>query len=122
MMFLQKTQAYDYGMKSIEHIYDEWDKALSLNDVDALEKLYARDAVPGSPLMPHLLKKERGICEGREQIHELLNIIADANLLNASITEVIFLQMAKEKVYVGILTVSTGWQSNGFCRSNGIKR
>ncbi len=65
------------SIKTIEHIYDEWDKALSLNDVDALLKLYARDAVIESPLIPHLLKKERGVCEGREQIHELLNIVAE---------------------------------------------
>ena len=45
--------------KLIERIYREWDKALSSNDMDALLELYAEDAILESPLIPHLLKKDR---------------------------------------------------------------
>jgi hypothetical protein len=63
--------------KTIERIYNEWDKALSSNDVDALMQLYAEDAIIESPLIPHLLKKERGICKGAKEIRELLDIVAE---------------------------------------------
>jgi hypothetical protein len=63
--------------KVIEHIYHEWDKALSSNNMSALLKLYAQDAIIESPLIPHLLKKERGICTGHKEIRELLAIVAE---------------------------------------------
>ena len=59
-----------------EHIYYEWDKALSENDVDALVDLYAEDAVIESPLIFYLLEKEDGICVGRDQIRNLVKIVA----------------------------------------------
>ena len=34
------------------------------------------DAVIESPLIPHLLGKERGICSGKQQIRELVEIVA----------------------------------------------
>lgn len=61
----------------IERIYNEWDKALSSNDVEGLMQLYAKDAIIESPVIPHLLKKERGICKGEKEIHALLNIVAE---------------------------------------------
>jgi len=62
--------------KTIERIYNDWDKALSSNDVEALMQLYAEDAIIESPLIPHLLKTERGICEGHKEIRKLLDIVA----------------------------------------------
>jgi hypothetical protein len=61
----------------IERVYHEWDKALSSNNVDALMGLYAPDAIIESPLIPHLLNKERGICKGHKEIIELLNVVAE---------------------------------------------
>lgn len=37
----------------IEHIYHEWDDAISRLDVEKLLTLYADDAILESPLIPH---------------------------------------------------------------------
>ena len=60
-----------------EYIYYEWDKALSENNVEALVNLYAKDAVIESPLIPYLLKKEDGACVGRDQIRNLVKVVAE---------------------------------------------
>jgi ketosteroid isomerase-like protein len=60
-----------------ERIYHEWDAALSNNDVEALLVLYHPDAVLESPLVPHLLGIESGICRGADEIRKLLEIVAE---------------------------------------------
>lgn len=59
-----------------ERIYYEWDKALSRNDANALLELYAPDAVIESPLIPHLLGKNEGVCRGREEMRPLFEALA----------------------------------------------
>jgi len=59
-----------------ERIYHQWDDALSRNDVEALLALYTPDAILESPLVPHLLKVERGICHGRQELRRLFEILA----------------------------------------------
>ncbi|HZQ25806.1 MAG TPA: nuclear transport factor 2 family protein [Terriglobales bacterium] len=53
---------------NMERIYHDWDKALSENDAEALLQLYASDGVIESPLMPHLMAKEEGICRGHGEM------------------------------------------------------
>jgi hypothetical protein len=62
--------------EKVERIYHEWDAALARLEelpperldegVDALLALYAKDAILESPLIPHLMGTERGICRGHE--------------------------------------------------------
>ncbi len=64
--------------ENVERIYREWDAALARLEelapdrleegVDALLALYAKDAVIESPLIPHLMKVERGICRGHDEM------------------------------------------------------
>lgn len=58
--------------ETIDRIYHEWNDALSNLDVEGLLALYAPDATLESPLVPHLLKTERGICHGHEELRKLL--------------------------------------------------
>ncbi len=60
----------------IERIYREWDSALSKNDTAAILKLYAPDAVLESPLVPHLLGTEKGVCRGRDELKNFFEILA----------------------------------------------
>ena len=60
----------------IEKIYREWDDALSKLDVERLLALYAPDAILESPLVPHLLKTDRGVLHGRDQLRRLLEELA----------------------------------------------
>ena len=53
--------------ESIEHIYQEWDDALSKLDMKRLIALYAPDVTFESPLVRHLLKTDSGILHGRDQ-------------------------------------------------------
>lgn len=59
-----------------ERIYHEWDAALANNDIEALLSLYAPDAIIESPLIPHLLKTENGICKGQNELRNLLEKVA----------------------------------------------
>lgn len=59
-----------------EEIYHAWDKALSNNDVEGLLSLYDPDAIIESPLIPYLLKKDSGICSGRDEIRSLVDKVA----------------------------------------------
>ncbi|MBM3887261.1 nuclear transport factor 2 family protein [Candidatus Dependentiae bacterium] len=68
-----KTEYID----AAERIYHEWDKALAQNDIDALLELYAEDAILESPLIPYLLDREIGICQGRAEIRELVKKVAE---------------------------------------------
>jgi ketosteroid isomerase-like protein len=60
----------------VERVYFAWDDALSRNDTAALLALYAPDAVIESPLIPHVLKSERGIVRGATEIRALLDEVA----------------------------------------------
>ena len=60
----------------VERVYFAWDDALSRNDKAALLALYAPDAVIESPLIPHVLKSERGIVRGAAEIRALLDEVA----------------------------------------------
>lgn len=61
-----------------ERIYRDWDAALARLEelpperldegVEALLALYAKDAAIESPLIPHLMKTERGICRGHDEM------------------------------------------------------
>lgn len=59
-----------------ERIYHEWDKALSCNNIDMLLALYSHDAIIESPLIPHLMGSEKGICKGHKEIRQLLEKVA----------------------------------------------
>jgi ketosteroid isomerase-like protein len=60
----------------VERVYFAWDDALSRNDKAALLALYADDAVIESPLIPHVLKSERGVVRGEAEIRALLDEVA----------------------------------------------
>lgn len=62
--------------KDAERIYYAWDKALANNDIENLLVLYAPDAIIESPLIPHLLNIDEGICRGRDALRQLLEIVA----------------------------------------------
>ena len=64
------------GSTPVERVYFAWDDALSRNDKDALLALYAPDAVIESPLIPHVLKNERGVVRGHGEIQALLDEVA----------------------------------------------
>jgi hypothetical protein len=63
---------------NVARIYHDWDAALARLEelpperleegVDALLALYAKDAVIESPLIPHLMQVERGICRGHDEM------------------------------------------------------
>jgi ketosteroid isomerase-like protein len=60
----------------IERIYREWDDALSKLDVERLLGLYAADATLESPLIRHLLKTDRGVLHGGDELRRLLKELA----------------------------------------------
>lgn len=60
----------------VERIYQKWDEAWSNNDLEAMIALYAPDATLESPLVPHLLNTDTGICQGQDQIRALLDTAA----------------------------------------------
>lgn len=60
----------------VERIYHKWEEAWSNNDLDAMIALYASDATLESPLIPHLLDTDTGVCQGRDQIRALLETAA----------------------------------------------
>jgi ketosteroid isomerase-like protein len=62
--------------EAVERIYREWDDALSRLDCEKLLSLYAPDATLESPLIPHLLKCDSGICRGRDEIRKLIEELA----------------------------------------------
>ncbi len=61
----------------VERMYMEWDKALSANDWKALLALYAEDGVIESPLIPHLLGKQDGVCRGHAEMGPFFEIVAE---------------------------------------------
>lgn len=63
-------------LEDAERIYYAWDNALANNDVENLLALYAPDAIIESPLISHLLNIDEGICRGRDELRQLLEIVA----------------------------------------------
>ena len=57
--------------EKIEHIYHEWDDALSKLEVERIMALYAPDVTLESPLVRHLLKTDSGILHGRDEVRRL---------------------------------------------------
>jgi hypothetical protein len=60
----------------MERIYRDWDKALSEDDTEGILKLYALDGAIESPLIPHLLGKQDGICRGHDQMRPFFELVA----------------------------------------------
>ena len=63
-------------MDPIERIYREWDERLGNNDAPGLLALYARDATFESPLVPHLMKTERGVLRGQAELRAFFDKLA----------------------------------------------
>ena len=66
----------EYSNEAVERMYVQWDDALSHNDPERLLACYAPDAVLESPLVPHLMGQENGICRGHEQLRPFFEILA----------------------------------------------
>lgn len=61
--------------KNAERIYYAWNQALADNDIEALLALYTPDTIVESPLIPHLLGIDKGICHGQDELRQLLEIV-----------------------------------------------
>jgi len=71
---------------NVERMYHDWDAALARLEelpaerleegVEGLLALYAKDATIESPLIPHLMKTERGICGGHEEMRPFFREVA----------------------------------------------
>lgn len=59
-------------IQKAEAIYHAWEKALESNDVEKLVSLYTSDCVLESPLIPHILKTDKGICEGHQALRAFI--------------------------------------------------
>ena len=57
-------------------IYETWDAALSRNDPEALLDLYSPDATLESPLVPHLMGVDSGVCSGQAQLRAFFRVLA----------------------------------------------
>ena len=73
---MTRTVNADQPRQNMERIYHDWDKALSEKDADALLALYAKDAVIESPLIPHLIDKEEGVCRGHDEMRPFFAAVA----------------------------------------------
>ena len=62
--------------EAAERIYQEWDEALSDNNIERLLSLYTVDCTLESPLIPYLLKTKQGICHGSKELRQLLELVA----------------------------------------------
>jgi ketosteroid isomerase-like protein len=60
---------------AVERIYKAWDEALGAKDLDAALALYASDATIESPLVPHLMGIERGICQGHDELRRFIHLV-----------------------------------------------
>jgi ketosteroid isomerase-like protein len=58
--------------EQLERIYHAWDDALHHHKLADLLALYAPDATLESPLIPHLLGTDTGVCRGHAEIRALL--------------------------------------------------
>jgi len=58
-----------------ERIYQAWADGFANKDLEAILALYAPDATLESPLVNMLLKTERGVVEGRENLRHFFGVI-----------------------------------------------
>lgn len=65
-----------------EKIHHAWDAAWASNDIETLLSLYADNAVIESPLIPYLLDRREGVCNGKEEFRKLLTIAAERKPTN----------------------------------------
>jgi SnoaL-like protein len=63
------------AVSNAERIYHLWDDALGKRDLEAALALYAEDASIESPLVQHLLKSERGVVQGRENLRHFIALV-----------------------------------------------
>src|SRR5262249_27942649 len=59
----------------VERIYKLWDDALGAKDLEAALALYADDASIESPLVQHLLKTEKGVVQGTENLRSFIELV-----------------------------------------------
>jgi SnoaL-like domain len=64
----RNTMSNDAEVSAAEKIYRAWDDALGRKDLEAAMALYAPDCTLESPLVRHILGRERGIVEGRADL------------------------------------------------------
>jgi ketosteroid isomerase-like protein len=53
---------------AVEHVYREWDRARSNDDLEAMVAFYAPDAILESALVAHLLGTNTVVLQGQDQI------------------------------------------------------
>jgi hypothetical protein len=58
----------DPGTARAEEIHRAWDEALGRKDLDAAMALYAPDCTLESPLVRHILHRDRGVVDGRNDL------------------------------------------------------
>lgn len=63
-------------VQAADRIYHQWDAALANNDIETLLTLYSPDIIIETPLICHLLAKEEGVCRGKEELRQFLEIVA----------------------------------------------
>ena len=63
------------AVHAAEAIYKAWAKAFAEKDLEGVLALYAPDATLESPLVNNLLRAERGIVEGRDNLRKFFGII-----------------------------------------------
>lgn len=73
----RRQQSDDQSVRAAEHIYRKWDEALARSDPEALLACYAPDAVLESPLVPHILGTETGVCRGHAELRSFFQTIAE---------------------------------------------
>ncbi len=59
-------------LEAAERVHHAWNAALEARDTDAAVALYAEDATLESPLIRYLLRIDRGVLHGREEIRRFL--------------------------------------------------
>jgi hypothetical protein len=58
-----------------DRVFEEWNRAFSENDVEALLRLYHPDAVLESPLIPYLLGSHFGVCRGQLELRRFFDLM-----------------------------------------------
>jgi len=61
--------------REIEQIYQRWDNALGKKDLEAALALYPDDASIESPLVQHLLKTNRGVVQGKDNLRQFITLV-----------------------------------------------
>ncbi len=64
-------------MAIADRIYYEWDAALAKNDIESLLALYHPEAIIESPLISHIMRVERGILQGIDDIRKFIELVAE---------------------------------------------